>query len=380
MSTLITERKPRSLCLGIGLLAGLICTIAPLVLGQGILSSTAIHLFVFYAGIGIILSYNGKQTLPLVSIAILLSLILTFVGRWLTGNVTGLVLSNPNLLFTLGAYTAICLLQSYHQKNYSYPSYDTFFSNACNNFVLLMSSFLFSILVYLVLLVLGGAFALIGITFFKTLFMEASFARFFFPLFFAAGLYFNVQWQSVLSFFKTVVLGFFKFFLPVLMVVGWLYVLALFYQFITGYGFSSSRYYYIASQLIGFAGLSVVALSAVYQTGKETFSDAYKKMITALVALLPLVVITSCVLLLCYAAEPVINKQSISLLVIALLLLSYTLVYLYGIMQTKGAWLSSLKKGNLVLAWVLIGCMLLVNVPALYSGLPSPTKVHQQQR
>ncbi len=70
---------------------------------------------------------------------------------------------------------------------------------------------------------------------------------------------------------------------------------------------------------------------------------------------------------------PILNRDSIGFFALVILFLSYSFAYLYGAFAKQLPWLSTLKRSNIILAWVLIAFAILFNINFIINLLP---KVH----
>ena len=177
MTNIETYKKPLPLCLIIGVLQGIIFNLfhyyamhTPHIAeyAQKIIFQAA--LFCLYSGITILIAYNGKNTLRLVIGALTLALLLSLLPTmrlFYNASFDFTADASATVMMVLATYTAICLLQSYHLAGYQRPDYTRLFTNVWNNASLIISSGIFVNLVYLIVLLWGGLFFVIGIHLFS---------------------------------------------------------------------------------------------------------------------------------------------------------------------------------------------------------------------
>lgn len=341
----------------------------------GGLATTAF--FLFYAGFVVLLAYDKKYTLRLTIFSIVVGFCLAVLIQWLPLHMPSAIYWRPLFLTITGSYAAICLLQSYHQNNYCKPDYPLLFLNVWSNFCILILSCVFFALVFAVFVLWANLFSFIGIDAFKKLFLTPAFYMILSPVFFCIGMYASMSRQKILFSLRMIFLSFFRILLPILALIAWIYMLVLTYQIIFGNG---PHHNYdglsVAYQCLIFVVVSIVFVNAVYQDGgvKTQYSRGYRFVLTALIVLLPIMVLAGLALLVQNYPAPLLNKRSISLFVIAILLFAYTIVYFCGVFQ-RGNWLAALKRGNFVLSWCLILAMIVLNIPFLYKHLPKAPKL-----
>ncbi len=369
-----TEKKPLLLFLSIGVMQGLLYTLllaSPFTKAFSHVLAPSL-IFIVCMGFITLFSYNGKQTARLLLFTFFLSILISLIV-YFTPFDRGVTTALTQIF---GIYTAICLLQGYHHNQYQKPEYSTLFANVWNNISLLFTTAVFVLLSKLVFLLWGALFSLIGIKIFSHLFSSLSFYTLFTPIFSVIGLYISFKSKHLIYGLRAIILGFFKALLPVLSFIGTLYLVALIVKALTNLHPIAKEATDIGLQSLTYVFLAIIFINAVYQDGKIQLPQSrwYRITVATLIYLLPLMSFLSLITLFICSPQPSLNKTSINLFLALLLFLGYASFYLVGILQKKRVWLSTLKTGNTILAWVLIGLMILFTIPSFYQLFPNPPK------
>lgn len=374
------QQKPWWLFVGVGLLVGLVFSALYkyTMLHQSIDESgakklVAIGIIFAYSGLTILLSYNARKTLLLVFNSFLMSAALALMTCYGWFSNTLYTFYNITILIW-GTFAAINLLNIYHQSDYKTPNYKYFFAVLWTNISTILATLILLGMLTLVLVVSTMMLMMVHLTFLnKYLFNNIYFYVLCYPIFFALGLHVCAKWQETLYGFRKIILGFFAILLPVVCIISWIYFVGLVIGFLPGmlHGVINSYYSSGALQLMANVFVGIVFINAVYQDGsnEHEVKAPYRYIVDALVVLLvPMCIFGIWMFVL--ANQYWYSVLNIVFVAQALLLLAYSVVYLYGFLQRSEAWMQPLRKCNVYMAWVLLFVTVLFNIHILNHILP----------
>ena len=370
MDIATSNKKPLLLFLILGLITGIIYTaiykytssLHNLSFNTSI-KYIAIGLTVSYAGLMIALAYDGEKTLRLIIESIIVAAIFGFIASYVSDN-NGVY---SGILLAIATFAGINFLHIYHQANYKTPAYTSFFNTLWNNICGIVAAAIFLLLTNIFLFAWAGLFSELGIHQLFKLLTNQYFIFLANPIFYALGLYISLRWEKILNSMRMIIFNFFAVLLPITTVFGWLMFIASLVNI-----FTTSSNYVHSWQCLTVAFWSVIFINTAYQDGESVakLSKLYKTAINLLVILIPFLVALGVYLQVKHSVAPLINRSSIGFFVFSLLLFVYGVVYLCGIFAIEHDWLSSLKRGNVVLAWVMIAFGIILNINFITKLLP----------
>ncbi len=316
---------------------------------------------IIFSGLFYIFAFDGKHNERL----IITSLILALASALMVGWPFSVAFTT---LIVLAIYALNCFQQVYHHYDSVRVPYSALFENVWNNFCLLFSAQIFTLLAWGILALWAGLFSGIGIEFFSDIFFTSAFAWFITPIMFVMGLYITYDSVKIVTYLRFIFLGFCKILLPLMTIIGICY---LGYWTFHGFNIALTQDNKITYTLIPFfIYVGVIFTNAVYQDGRDSveLSVFYRITVNIFVVVLFLLSIMSSYLLITNLASMtnsthLINTLTFPLLITNALLLLYTACYSAAVIVKSSRWLSAMEPCNIYLAWVLILTAITLNNP-----------------
>lgn len=306
-----------------------------------------------------LLAYKNQHSLHRPFIG---SLIASFLGAmpfvWpntsISSSVTWLCIIN---LYAINAFHIAYQSDGYHLK------YETLFYAVWDTFSKLCIAGFFTTVCWLILLLWGSLFNLIGISFFQSLFNKSWFIIWSVSFFLGTGLFIADVTKNITRNLRHVLLLICRYLLPILAIIGLLFIASWIVKVILLKGKIQSNTFWFLS----FASLSILFINGAYQNGRA--DNAYPKIILWIINLFiitaPLFSFIALYLLYTNDNQGIqhsgLNAITFNQLIIILLLLIYNLTYAVIILCQQNPWLKSLKKANILLAALVVFTTLTTN-------------------
>jgi hypothetical protein len=332
----------------------------------------ALLTFVSYSSLAVMLSYNGKDILRLVLASVACAAILAyFIWTFDSDMNAGLIFYSLGFL-TISIYASLCFLQSYHACQYERPPYSLLFACVWENVSLLVGALVYVVLLNLILALGASLFAILGIDFFLHFFFKnINFLSISTPIFLSMGFYFCYRQRSIMYSIRSIVLIFFKVLLLVLSIFGWIFLIILMDQLI----FEDQKHFLLNASLglqcLLIAKMGIIFINAVFQEGAsiQKVGKYLRYSVNSVIYLLPCLISVGAIIHGHSIQSPWYSQSAIGFYAYLAFLSAYAACYFYGSFE-KVQWLGSLKKGNVYLAWGLIGVTCLLNFQVFTRLLP----------
>jgi len=242
-------------------------------------------------------------------------------------------------------------------------SYEDLFEFAWQNTLSLLLAAFFTGICWLVLLLWGGLFKILGISFFFSLFGSSEFAYPASSLFFTLGILIGRTQHKAVKVMRQIKFALFKALLPVLSLVALLFLFSLPFTGLDSLWEKRYATWFLTLQIV----LLVLFTNAVWQDGKA--GKAYPLLLRRLVetALLTLPFYAALAL---YALWLRIDQYGFTAarffgLLVVLISSAYALSYAFAVLRSRQGWLSAVAPANKGLSWFLITLAVLANSPVL---------------
>jgi hypothetical protein len=178
-----------------------------------------------------LIAFDGKGTLKLFCLSLILSFFSTMSFVWPIGANS---LSFPSQCLTFVAlFSAIILLNVYHREKSLIPAYPVFFNDVWQKIALLLLLLLFCLGMALILFLFVTIFELLGIAFIEHLFDNKVVVSFIASFTLIMGLFICQQSARLLALFKEILIRFSVIFFILLSLIAWLFVLICFLRVLT---------------------------------------------------------------------------------------------------------------------------------------------------
>lgn len=242
-------------------------------------------------------------------------------------------------------------------------TYRVLFTNSWRNFLVTGLSALFACLFFLVLLLWGALFNLIGIDFFQDLFLEEWFLIPVLAVAFGLAVTIFRDLTRIIDGITRLLHGLIKLLLPLIVIVAVIFLLTL--PFVGFDALWSTRRG--TSLLLWLLAVMLFFTNAVYQDGRE--SDTYSPLVHRLIywglCAMPLVSMLGF-----YGLSTRISQYGWTVdrswaVVVWALLSMIAVGYVIGIVRQRDEWTHSLARVNTVMGLVVLAVMLLANTPLL---------------
>ncbi len=360
----------KNLSLPIYLIAGVLAGLGLALLIHYKSEDIFIYLWISFYGVMFLLAQAESSSLFK---ALLTTLIISFLAcspfHWINSS------TGPNSIFLpiISAYALNSFHLAYQREGFK-QTYTTLFHAVWNTFVKSLVTIFFIGICWLILKIWAALFDLISINLFTRLFNEPTFIIGITALFAAMGLYITEQANKVIQSIRFLLLLICKWLLPVLSIIGMLFLLcwALAAIFSTK-AFSLNPYIFFAYSVV-----FILFLNGVLQDGSS--EQPYNKILASIIkiatilfpffALVILYLIifpstTSTGYIPMYQTNSIskqgLNSYNFNFLISAALLLLYSITYAFCAIRRRHAWTSCLSKSNIVLAVFVIIVNLIIN-------------------
>lgn len=259
------------------------------------------------------------------------------------------------------SFKALLYAQQYSFDNpISYPA---LLHYSWRNFLLMGLALLFTLLFIGILRLWGALFDLIGISFFSSIFTQAWFL---FPAgttAFGFAIIIFRSLSSVIDSIARLLLTLFKFLLPVLALIAVLFVV-----FLPFTGLQSVWDKDIGSGLfLAIQALLLFGINSVYQSDAKTqpYPLLLHRLVYLSIAVLPIYSILALQGIFIRIAQYGLTMARCWAVLLATILLSFALGYLWSIVKKRDQWLQGLAWVNIRMGLLLMILLLLVNTPVL---------------
>lgn len=193
------------------------------------------------------------------------------------GIVAALTYFQPHLLsaralVTLSCYALFCILTNYYRSQSTAIDYSLLFKTVWNTAAALILTAFFMALAGLVLLLWAALFESIHITWFAKLFSSLLFSCFALPILFAIGLHTVQSLGNICEQLQHLLLSFCRLLLPLLALIGLLYVVTSIIHWADN---DAGSFSFLQSILPGIALLGIIFINACYQDTRQTIHAVY---------------------------------------------------------------------------------------------------------
>jgi hypothetical protein len=265
------------------------------------------------------------------------------------------------LSITLACFKAAMYLQQ--RANGDTLTYPLLFTNSWRNFLIVALSLLFTLIFWLILVLWGQLFKVIGIDFFRELFKEDWFIIPSLTVAFGIGITLFRNLTRVIDNITKLLHWLTKLLLPLVIIVGVVFLSALPFVgldilWATGSG---------TALLLWLLAITLFFTNAVYQDGRE--KDPYPRIIHQLIYIglcaLPIYSALSFYGLFLRLHQYGWTIERCWAFVVWLLLSLFAVGYVAGIVRRRSEWTSDLARVNTVMGLVVLAVMVLANSPIL---------------
>lgn len=255
------------------------------------------------------------------------------------------------LLMIVNAYALNTFNIAYQASGFQF-SYSSLFFAVWDTFIKLLTSCFFTAICWIILMLCGNLFDLLGIHLFSLLFGKIWFDIWINTFIFSIGLFIATKTEAIIIHTKTAFLIMMKYLFPVLAFIGVIFLGSWLFLLITQHHITSIK----SEPALLFSFFSVIFINAIYQDGK--IEKIYPRMLQWLCTLFIIITPIFSALSLQYTIRTIQAKglhfAIFSLLVTSILLFLYNASYAIIALFFQKPWLKSLGKANIVLAIVLI--------------------------
>ena len=330
-----------------------------------------LFLFVSYTAIFFLMSDNGLHRARL----FLTSTIAAALGAMLLPSMPSYFDARCYVLVVIVIYAIFCFHYTWHQANSIRVSYKDYFETLWNVTIVLIFAQVFFGLAWGIYFLLAAIFNLVGIEFFQTTLVHNTwFVPLLSPFFAVTGFYLAFQMKQAVSVFRFICLLISKWLFPALFVVMVLTlfacVIALFQPNFSQLPIASEAGIDLIEVLCVFA---VILYNNVYQTGAEVNQlprwyqrsfDVFPALLFALTVFLSvrfMFVTHMFTPQFAFTLNDMVGDAAINVLLIC-----YSVGYLWGTYTQRTHWLSRVGTANVAVAWIWIILVVLLTNPIAY--------------
>ncbi len=260
-------------------------------------------------------------------------------------------------------YILLPFLQTFQRSGAARFPYSALFFHSWTNFFIGAMGLLYAMLLAIVLLLWGALFDLIGIEFFSKLFGEEWFVRMTYPTVFGWGIAAGRDGARFADAGRTAALAAFRFLLPLLAFVTFLFLAALVSTGLqplwdTGHA---------AALLLALCLALVLFANAAFEDGaRDPLLAPWARWVArAALVVLPLVAGVSCYAIWLRVDQYGLSPQRFLGSVFGAIALGYGFAYAFAALRWRTAWLAPLRRSNVVLALAVAATLLLLESPIL---------------
>ena len=307
------------------------------------LASAAKHVIGFGAVLALLAAYTGRQAEPFDEFP-LHSLTFAFIAT-----------------IAIASFKALMYLQQ--RANGVALSYPVLFTNSWRNFLVGVLAALFTLIFWLILLLWGQLFKVIGIEFFMELFTEDWFAIPVLSVAFGMGVILFRRLTRVIDNITQLLHWLIKLLLPLVVLVALVFLAALPFTGLAPLWDTGSG----TALLLWLLALTLFFINAVYQDGRE--ADPYPaflhRAIYAGVCATPIIAALALYGLVLRLQQYGWTVERCWAFVTWLVLTLFSLGYVVGIVRRRDEWTSELARVNTGMGLVVLAIMLIANSPVL---------------
>jgi hypothetical protein len=329
---------------------------------------TAIMTFFLSSALCFLVSDTGKYRFKLLSICILYGCILSVISIYLPTVAT----PSSVTLLCFGTYAGLCMIQSYHQADYTHPDYTLFFASVWNIFCMCFLSSVFLGFVYILVGICAAIFSIFNLSILSSIIKDPFFHLTLVPVALSMGYYVTSKWTKLVFSTRMILLEFIRILLPIFSVITWFLVVLLIIHILFNTQIDLSQES-LSNFSLCLSLYSLFSINAVYMDGNslDRLSHRYQKCLIALCLAIPFLLISCLFTTLTSTPSPFFNQQNIALFALILLSMLYAISYIYAALKKSSPWMSSLKTANIKLAWLLMALAIVFNLPTI-QWLPKP--------
>lgn len=373
MFNLAIPQPPRNLMLGLSLAQGLALLVLWRVLSEDVWPSQTPALnfplwtFVLVWPTLLLLSLdkdNQARTFKLVSVfSAVLVLLASYVG-WEAAPFNAFPIESLAGIY-VGTMLIACFMALMHLQQWASggaPTYDALFAFSWRNFLVSALALLLTLGVALILSLWAALFNAIGIDFFEKLFTKDWFLFPVLAVSFGLGVLIFRRLVKLIDGITGLLEGLMRLLLPLAVAVVVIFLVALPFTGLTplwGTGDGTAL-------LMALNAFALFFLNAVYQTGaKLPYPPLVHRMLYPGIALAPILSGLALYGLYLRVDQYGWSVERCWALAIGVLLAMFSLGYAWSIVRQRDGWPQSLGRVNRIMAWAILGLMLLVNSPLL---------------
>lgn len=288
-------------------------------------------------------------------------------AAWQAAGATGLATAPVLMPFAasiaVAAFVLLPWLQGRLALGHWRTPYPALFESAWQNALTLALAGLFTGICWLVLQLWAGLFALVEITFFRSLFRQDAFIHLATGTMFGLGVLIGRTQQRPVQVARQILFAIFKGLLPLLAFIAVLFVASLPFTGLAPLWSTRSA----ASLLLVMVGLMVVFINAVFQDGRSlsTYSAWLRRLVEAGLLVMPVYAALALAALWLRIAQYGWTAERVLATVLAVLAACYALGYAWSVLRPRGPWLHGISTINRALSWAVISVALALNTPLL---------------
>jgi len=296
--------------------------------------------------------------------------ILAGLGAWAAWNATGAPnLESNAVLLPFGLSTAIALfvalpwLQVRLAQGSWRAAYPDLFEHAWQNALTVLLTLAFTGVCWGILQLWAALFALVDITFFRTLFRESAFIHLATGAIAGFGILIARTQQRTVQITRQLLIAAFKGLLPLLAFIALIFAASLPFTGLAPLWKTRSA----ASVLLSLVALFVIFINAVFQDGRgpRPYPAWLRRVVEAAVLLMPLYGVLALVAMGLRIGQYGWTSERFWGALAAGIATLYAFGYAWAVLQPRAGWLERIAPVNRALSWGVIAVVLLVNSPLL---------------
>jgi len=326
----------------------------------------------------LVLAVPGAMTLSVVQLrdarfwqhAVGLGIVLSGLAAWTTWNVSGTpglrlsaILTPFSTSIAIGVFVSIAWLQARQHLGSWRAPYPLLFEFAWQNALTLLLAGAFTAIGWGLLILWGGLFEMLNISFFRELFQRSDFAHLATGIMAGLGILIGRTQHRPVQVTRQILLAVFKALLPLLALVALMFLASLPFTGLESLRRTSSA----VEALLWLLILLVLFTNAVYQDGERGWPYPYalRRMVEAALLAMPVHAALALYLLWLRIVKDGWTVGGVWAFVLMLVLSGYTLGYAACVLRPRPRWLHPLAGVNKAMSWVVVGVIVLANSPLL---------------
>ncbi len=309
-------------------------------------------------GLIFLLASNAEVIVKLIVSSLIYSLLASMIIYYLFKNN-----NNFNILWL--SFFAIHISAAFLQTKFKTRSinvfnhYATLFEKSWDLFCILFCMTFFCLLAWLILLIGTYLCSSIGIYYFNDFISNPAFISFITPLMAVTSLYLLQSHQNIIYFMRIVLINFCLVLLPILSLIGIVYLMALLFQLINNnLDFNKITNYW----LVSFIGLGIIFINAVYQDGQKQIKIKYYSWAVLTLSVLMLLFSIQNLFLLFHKQTTLTAFNVVSFIAGALFLI-YSFFYTFSSLNLIYQRSKLFENTNIVLALIITLIVLIIQNP-----------------